>query len=73
MGKSNLALLKFALIALFHDQGVVDFIDNGRSSVTMGGTIPTRYLTAFQPFFIGEDPEDPADEEDPEKEDDDLI
>lgn len=62
-----------ALIALFHDQGVVDFIDNGRSSVTMGGTIPTRYLTAFQPFFIGEDPEDSADEEDPEKEDDDLI
>lgn len=41
-----------ALIALFHDQGVVDFIDSGRGSVIMTGTIPTRYLTSFQPFFI---------------------
>lgn len=41
-----------ALIALFHDQGVVDFIDSGRGSVIMTGTIPTRYLTQYQPFFI---------------------
>ena len=40
-----------ALIALFHDQGIVDFIESGRSDVIMEGTIPTRYLTAYQPFF----------------------
>ena len=51
-----------ALIALFHDQGVVDLIDSGRGSVIMTGTIPTRYLTAFQPFFTGEEPEE-TDEE----------
>lgn len=43
-----------ALIALFHDQGLVEFIENGRSSVMMAGTIPTRFVTAFQPFFIDE-------------------
>ena len=43
-----------ALIALFHDQGLVEFIENGRSSVLMAGTIPTRFVTAFQPFFIDE-------------------
>ena len=43
-----------ALIALFHDQGVVDFIESGRSNVVMEGTIPTRYLTSYQPFFIDE-------------------
>ena len=42
-----------ALIALFHDQGVVDFIENGRSDVVMGGTIPTRYLMAYQAFETG--------------------
>ena len=44
-----------ALIALFHDQGVVDFIDSGRGSVIMTGTIPTRYLTRYQPFFVNEE------------------
>ena len=43
-----------ALIALFHDQGFVEFSENDRSSVTMEGTIPTRYLTAFQPFLSDE-------------------
>ena len=43
-----------ALIALFHDQGLVEFIENGRSSVMMAGTIPIRFVTAFQPFFIDE-------------------
>ena len=42
-----------ALIALFHDQGVVDFIENGRGDVVMGGTIPTRYLMAYQAFETG--------------------
>ena len=42
-----------ALIALFHDQGVVEYIESGRSSVIIEGTIPTRYLTSYQPFFIG--------------------
>ena len=46
-----------ALIALFHDQGVVDFIDSGRGSVIMTGTIPTRFVTMFQPFFVDADPE----------------
>ena len=51
-----------ALIALFHDQGVVDFIDSGRGSVLMTGSIPTRYLTMFQPFFVEADPETEAEE-----------
>ena len=51
-----------ALIALFHDQGVVDFIENERSAVVMGGTIPTRYLTEYQPFFTGTLPEEEDDE-----------
>ncbi len=49
-----------ALIALFHDQGVVDFMEHDRSLVKMAGLIPTRYLTAYQPFF----PDDSAEEED---------
>ena len=44
-----------ALIALFHDQGIVDFIENSRSDVVMGGSIPTRYLMEYQPFEIGEE------------------
>ena len=48
-----------ALIALFHDQGIVDFIENGRSDVVMGGSIPTRYLTEYQPFEIGAEEENP--------------
>ena len=51
-----------ALIALFHDQGAVEFIENGRSSVEMIGSIPTRYLTSYQPFFEKDDP-DGADKE----------
>ena len=46
-----------ALIALFHDQGVVDLIENGRSNVVMEGSIPTRYLTSYQPYFIGDETE----------------
>ena len=42
-----------ALIALFHDQGVVEYIESGQSSVIIEGTIPTRFLTSYQPFFIG--------------------
>ena len=33
---------------------IVDFIENGRSDVVMGGSIPTRYLMEYQPFEIGE-------------------
>ena len=46
-----------ALIALFHDQGVVDYIENGRSDVIMEGSIPTRYLTTYQPYFLEEQEE----------------
>ncbi len=41
-----------ALIALFHDQGTVDFVENDRSGVVMSGMIPTRYLTDFQRFEV---------------------
>ena len=44
-----------ALIALFHDQGVVDLIDSGRGSVIMTGMIPGRYITQYQPFFVDEE------------------
>ena len=47
-----------ALIALFHDQGAVDYIESGRSDVVMDGSIPTRYLTSYQPFFESPDQED---------------
>ena len=46
-----------ALIALFHDQGIVDFIENGRSDVIMEGSIPTRFLTSYQPYFFEEETE----------------
>lgn len=41
-----------ALIALFHDQGIVEMSENNRSDVLMEGSIPTRYLTRFQPFMV---------------------
>ncbi len=50
-----------ALIALFHDQGIVDFVEHGRSSVMITGSIPTRYLTAYQPFFPDDGAEDEGD------------
>ena len=56
-----------ALIALFHDQGVVDVIESGRSDVIMQGMIPTRFLTSFQPYFIENTAENEnAEEEYPE-------
>ena len=47
-----------ALIALFHDQGVVDYIESGRSDVVMSGSIPTRFLTSYQPFFEDDETDD---------------
>lgn len=44
-----------ALIALFHDQGVVDFIDSGQGTVIMTGMIPGRFITQYQPFLISEE------------------
>ena len=58
-----------ALIALFHDQGVPDLIENDRSGVTMSGTIPARYITAYQPFMTG----DPGEEEDGDPETDEFT
>ncbi|MBR6088525.1 MAG: GTPase HflX [Anaerolineaceae bacterium] len=46
-----------ALIALFHDQGVVDYSENEQSGVLMEGTVPARFLTTYQPFFVNENPE----------------
>lgn len=40
------------LISLFHDQGLVELTENEQSDVLMSGSIPGRYITRFQPFFI---------------------
>lgn len=51
------------LIALFHEQGVVEYVENERGAVTMAGTIPTRYLTRYQPFLAETIPADGEDVE----------
>ena len=42
-----------ALIALFHEQGIVDLIENERGGVVLTGALPGRFLTRFQDFQIG--------------------
>lgn len=51
-----------ALISLFHDQGFVEYVEHGRSAVTMEGNIPTRYLTSYQPYFIDQDQDNEEEE-----------
>ncbi len=41
-----------ALIALFHQQGIVDMFENERGSIMMEGSIPGRLLTSYQKYQI---------------------
>ncbi len=43
-----------SLIALYHDQGIVDFFENEQNSVVIRGTIPGRLITYFQRYQLPE-------------------
>jgi GTP-binding protein HflX len=41
-----------ALIALFHEQGIVDLIENERGGVILTGALPGRLFSRFQEFIL---------------------
>jgi len=41
-----------ALIALFHEEGIVESVENETSGVVIRGAVPGRYLTRFQKFLV---------------------
>ena len=41
-----------ALISLFHEQGQVTHLEQGRSGVVISGAIPGRLLARFKPFLV---------------------
>jgi GTP-binding protein HflX len=42
------------LISLFHEHGIVDFVNHTDSSVEMKGRIPLRLVADFKPYLIGD-------------------
>ncbi len=50
--KVRLPYTEGSLIALFHDQGIVDYLENERSGVIIQGSIPGRFITRFQSFLF---------------------
>lgn len=49
------------LISLFHDQGQVENVENGRGGVVIEGNLPGRLLARYQPYLMNE--AQPLDEE----------
>ena len=49
--KVRLPYKEGSLIALFHEQGQVEFIEHGQGGVLIQGRIPGRLLARFQPFI----------------------
>jgi len=45
------------LISLFHEQGQVKRLENGRGGVKMEGFLPGRLLARFQPFLLDNKPQ----------------
>ncbi|HQP46565.1 MAG TPA: GTPase HflX [Flexilinea sp.] len=41
-----------ALIALFHEEGIVESVENESGGVVIQGAVPGRYLTRFQKFLV---------------------
>ena len=50
--KVRLPYTEGSLIALFHEQGIVDFLENERSGVIIQGSIPGRVITRFQSYLF---------------------
>lgn len=55
--KVRLPYTEGSLIALFHDQGIVDYLENERSGVIIQGSIPGRFITRFQSFLFQQPPQ----------------
>jgi GTP-binding protein HflX len=50
--KVNLPFQKGALVALFHDQGQIEFEEHVMDGVIIQGKIPGRLIARFRPFEI---------------------
>lgn len=57
----NLPYQEGALIAMFHDQALIDSVENKREGVRMSGRLPGRLVARFMPFIDGK--EDRAEDE----------
>jgi GTP-binding protein HflX len=51
----NLPYKEGALIAMFHDQALIDSVENKRESVRMSGRLPGRLVARFMPFVDGKE------------------
>jgi len=41
-------------LSLFHEQGKIEEIEHQKDGVVINGSIPARYLSLYEPFFIME-------------------